>query len=149
MNFICPSCKHQGIEEVLSGDLDVITWITSIDEEGNIEYGQVCNEGGYVVRYQCRGCGYVIVDDCTCGDDALDGQALVKALNELNSPKKDEVDEVGEVVDFSELIQSIAEAYEHLEGEALTEIWNNIFPTRPIVYDGDSLFHWKSGEGAG
>jgi len=87
-DFTCPrpGCNSHTIEEVML-DGSTCSEVTSIDREsGELTYGNASNDGGYVDRYQCRGCGHIIIDDHSPhAEDGLDGHALVKALEELHA----------------------------------------------------------------
>lgn len=140
LEFTCPQCKTHGIDEILSCST-VCTWINSIDEDGVVEHGMASNEGGYIVRYQCRNCGHVIVDDTTCGDDPLDEHALVKALKKLGS-KTVEPPPKGErtLASHADLVHRMSDSLGRIVGSELVELWNEWFPATPVEYEGDSLY---------
>lgn len=73
LTFCCPKCQGSVIEEV-QAEVIVSTEINVLYEDGLIMYGEATNEGGYVVRYNCRNCGYTIVDNMP------DEQELIEAL---------------------------------------------------------------------
>ena len=62
MKFTCPECNHNKLEEVLS-DVTVISEISSIDENGEVEYGKQTNCDGSICRYECKACGFILLDD--------------------------------------------------------------------------------------
>lgn len=58
MEFVCanPSCKGNRLEEVMTGVI-VCSSIASIDEDGEVVYGEQINEDGEIFCYQCEECG--------------------------------------------------------------------------------------------
>lgn len=74
--FCCPQCGGSTIEEI-QGDVTVATKINVLYNDGIIAYGEATNENGYVDRYQCRDCGYTIVED------QPDEQSLIEAIEAL------------------------------------------------------------------
>lgn len=133
-------CGETMIEEV-NTDVTVVSDVDSITlfDDGKIDtvYGEQTNEGGHVVRYQCKKCGSLIVDDDSeHAEDGLDEHALVKAIEALNAVK----DAKGEVVGCDALLNLISEAHENLDGDELTEVFNNFFPGQKVKYLGNSLF---------
>lgn len=135
--FKCPKCGLSGIEEIQVG-VTVTTRVVSLEESdgttparltmAEMEYGKQTNTDGYVDRYQCSHCGYIIVDS-SCGE--LDNRVLAKALTKLNTGETE--------VTFDELVTRIADQYSALSGEELAEIWNSLFPEQ-VVYKGDSMY---------
>jgi len=144
IEFTCPKCNEHRIEEIMV-DVGVISEISRLLRYENgvgIEYGEQTNDDGHVDRYQCGGCGYTIVSDAPEFDeltmDGLDENALVKAIDELNSipvkAKELELISVDELANrFSKLIR------EGLSGEDLATFWNTLVDEK-IVYEGDSMF---------
>lgn len=87
INFTCPKCGGNQIEEVMSETV-VSTpcriWIHDGDRP-NITYGVPDCEQGHVDRYQCKTCGFVVIDhDDELTEEGLDAGALVKAIERLN-----------------------------------------------------------------
>lgn len=62
MNFTCKRCGSHRLEEVMT-DVVVSSEITDVGEGGDIEYGNVANDGGVVDRYQCLNCGEKVATD--------------------------------------------------------------------------------------
>jgi hypothetical protein len=56
LEFKCQACNSYRFEEVMTG-VTVISEINSVDEDGDIDYGEQTNEDGEVSHYQCTGCG--------------------------------------------------------------------------------------------
>lgn len=59
--FCCPKCGHNIAEEVML-DCCVSNEVVGVASSGDeLEYG-TCGEidGGYIARYQCQSCGYII-----------------------------------------------------------------------------------------
>ena len=143
--FTCPKCENHEMEE---GQVDVVVTspINAVVERHDgsvaIDYGKQTNEGGHVGNYQCRTCGYIIVDDSPENEDktqdGLDEHSLVMALKELNAPPQK-----GDLVSADELIQRISDQYETLSGHELAEEWNKLCPANEVMYEGDSLFWVK------
>lgn len=55
-NFICPYCERNTVLEEVMFKVIVYSDIQEIVEQYGILYGEQTNEGGEVVRYQCREC---------------------------------------------------------------------------------------------
>ena len=121
-----------GCAEVIEGPDDVLVVI--VDRDG--EY-----------PYRCPKC------DVSWGTQSWKSASGVQAY----TPTSDELDmsdpwlpcpdckstepvRKGEQVSFGELIGRIAAGYESLGGEELAELWNELFPSDPVVYEGDSFF---------
>lgn len=87
-DFTCPrpGCGSHTIEEIMV-DGSTCSEVTSIDRDsGELTYGNASNDGGYVDRYQCGGCGLIIVnDDSPEADDGLGAEALIRALKNLDA----------------------------------------------------------------
>lgn len=144
IKFQCPKCQSNKIEEI-QVNVTVATEIYNVcehevsvhlgmDKHVDTDQGDQTNEGGHVDRYQCGECGYTIVDDSSPhADDGLDEVSLFLALKELR-------DKAASVLSFNDLVSQIVEAYRKLGGLELAEIWNEMFPTSQVVYEGDSLF---------
>ncbi len=66
LRFICPSCKHFQLEEIMTDAIVVskISFILFDDGEANElpEYNLDHISDGYVNRYQCSHCGYTLKD---------------------------------------------------------------------------------------
>jgi len=142
IDFKCPKCGSKKIEEIMVG-ITVATEIYSIAlmDDGHVDYmqGDQINEDGHVDRYQCGVCGFTIVDhDSPHSDDGLDEGALVKAIEALNAAVPLVVK--GDLVGHGDLVHRIADAYEALSGEELANLWNELFPATPVIYEGDSLY---------
>ena len=109
----------------------------------DFDYGKQTNSGGHVDRYQCKGCGWTIIDDSAEYDkhtqDGLGGEALISRIKEMNTPTPPEK---GDPVTFDDLVARIAVQYSTLSGEELAEEWNRLFDDQ-VVYEGDSLFWVK------
>jgi len=60
LQFICPDCGGKRLES-LETDVTVGSIITNIDESGDFDYREqnYC-DGGYVARFQCAKCGYIL-----------------------------------------------------------------------------------------
>jgi len=68
MRFICPECKAQKLEQVMTGVIATVE-VTHIDEDGDHDYGIPTLDEGYVSRYQCSHCGFVLYkDECEIAD---------------------------------------------------------------------------------
>lgn len=136
ISFRCPSCGH-GFYEEIRVDITASTTCT-VEQRDNgfkMRYGTAVNSVGHVDRYQCRCCGYLIIDhNSPHTEDGMNELALVAALKELSAPIKK-----GDMVSFAELIQRIGDQYETLSGQELANSWNELFPEQ-VVYEGDSLF---------
>lgn len=140
IDFKCPKCNGTSIEEVMI-DVGVLSEVQELElsDDGSVQhsYGEQTNEDGYILRYQCKTCGYVIVDDDSeFAEDGLDEKALVKAIEALNAVREAK----GEVVDSDVLLNQISEAHENLDGEELAELFNSLFPGQKVKYLGDSMF---------
>lgn len=143
IKFVCQKCdagEDSRIEEV-QAEMTVTTEIDVLDsyDDGHVEvqYGDERNEDGHVVRYQCKKCGFLIVDsDSEHAEDGLDEHALVKAIEALNAVREAK----GEVVGCDALLNQISEAHENLDGGELAELFNNLFPGQKVKYLGDSMF---------
>ncbi len=133
--FKCPKCMFSLYEEVLVN----VTIATQcrLFEDFDLRYYDAENSDGQVDRYQCSQCGYTIME-CDSADQGELALKLAEVLKGLNAPIKK-----GDCVSFGDLIHRIADAYERLEGEELANLWNEMFSTTPVVYDGDSLFWVK------
>jgi rubredoxin len=60
--FKCDCCGSHQLEEIMD-NTHVRSQILSVDKEtGEIEYGEVENTDGEVVRYQCTNCGHVVAE---------------------------------------------------------------------------------------
>ncbi len=57
LKFICPDCGKEKLECCEDGPY--ASEVTSIDDEGDFEYGSI-DASGMVDRYQCLSCGYVL-----------------------------------------------------------------------------------------
>jgi predicted RNA-binding Zn-ribbon protein involved in translation (DUF1610 family) len=139
IEFKCPECDGHKIEEIMVG-MTVATEVGKVEQhdDGKVNYvaGEQTNEDGHVDRYQCKGCGFTIVDDNSPhAANGLDEYALAMAIQALNDPPKK-----GDLVNFDELVRRIADAHRGLEGRELADIWNGMFPSDPVTYEGDSLF---------
>ena len=62
MKFICPTCKSQRLEEVMT-NVTVASQLTNISVTGDHEYGEQTNEAGEVSQYQCMQCGFIVCND--------------------------------------------------------------------------------------
>lgn len=75
--FCCPRCKNDTAEEIIVHAV-IANEVKGIDDVCNedLDYGLCgeCNDG-YIDRYQCKSCGYVI-PNVNCVED------MVKWLNE-------------------------------------------------------------------
>jgi hypothetical protein len=71
MEFECPECKSNRLEEVMTGVTQYTEVTEVVDEEGDavIDYGDNNMEGGEVVKFQCLKCGLHIADN---QDDLLE-----------------------------------------------------------------------------
>jgi len=133
LEFTCPKCGEHRIEEVQTG-VTVATEILSIsDNDLNVIYGEQSNEGGRIVRYQCRQCGTRIIDESDL-DDASNPSAWDEAL--VNYLK------AHHVLSHDQLVAHISEAHQELDGPEMVELWNEIFPTKKVAYIGDSIYVW-------
>ncbi|KKL07330.1 hypothetical protein LCGC14_2587110 [marine sediment metagenome] len=65
VNFTCPECKNNEIEEILI-NVTQTSVINTIDECGDIKYGNILNEDGEINRFQCVACGYILIDENEC-----------------------------------------------------------------------------------
>ncbi len=81
IKFCCPDCEGSVIEEIQS-DVTIYTEINVLYDDETIVYGEATNEDGKLEQYQCRDCGYVIVDHNMC-DGLLDTQSLIEAIRKL------------------------------------------------------------------
>lgn len=144
IEFHCPNCNAGDIEEI-QAEITVASDVNSLvlhDDGVDIDYGEQTNEGGHVVRYQCKNCGYNIVDDNSeHADDGLDEHALVKAIQALNAK---EPKGRGELVGFPILLNKIKNAQDRVGGKELAEIFNSLFPDQQVKYIGDSMFEAMS-----
>jgi hypothetical protein len=59
--FTCSSCGGHVIEEIMVKVVVASTLI--IHHDGDVDYEDQTNEGGEVERFQCEGCGAVLVED--------------------------------------------------------------------------------------
>lgn len=59
IGFVCFKCSGTTLEEVMTG-VTVSTTITSVGDQGDVEYGEATNENGEVSHYQCLDCGYIL-----------------------------------------------------------------------------------------
>ena len=80
INFTCPQCSHNKVEEVLAS-VTVASEINVINDNGELDYGEQTNCGGYVDCYQCSNCGLNI-------ENATDGPELVVAIENMNEQKR-------------------------------------------------------------
>jgi len=62
LQFTCPNCKNHNLEEIMS-NVSVASEISTIRDDGDIDYGEQTNEDGSVSQYQCMSCGYIIGQD--------------------------------------------------------------------------------------
>ena len=75
VDFICPGCKETVLEEVMD-DVTVYSKMDNLQMTNDTVdycYNEQDNEGGRVVRIQCRNCGFVLM---TNGDNVTDQQGL-------------------------------------------------------------------------
>jgi predicted RNA-binding Zn-ribbon protein involved in translation (DUF1610 family) len=146
--FTCPNCRSNKIEEVLANvTVRSEVHLTEDLNDGELSYDtgpqerikDANNEDGHVVRYQCGGCGALIVDDDSpYAENGLDHHALASALKALAATSP--ADSVP-LITQEELIQRFSDALEETEGEALANLWNEMSPNQ-VVYEGDSMFRW-------
>jgi len=59
MNFKCPKCQTNRIEEIMDGAI-LSMEVKDVEEGGDAEYGEVIVEDGFPDRYQCLNCGWVL-----------------------------------------------------------------------------------------
>lgn len=62
LNFTCSKCGNNTLDEVMS-NVTVISVVLSVDEDGDLVYGDRVPEGGTVDAYQCGKCGKPVTDD--------------------------------------------------------------------------------------
>jgi len=60
--FKCPSCKREDLE-IVEKDITMSSLIVEIDEEGHFEYDMIDTGGGFVLRFQCLECGYLLKNE--------------------------------------------------------------------------------------
>ncbi len=145
--FKCPKCESSKIEEVMV-DMTVATEISSVVQldDNRVEYvtGEEINKDGHVDRYQCRNCGYTIVDDNSPhAEEGLDEYALVRAIHAINNPPEIAA-KLGDLITHTGLIHQFGQEFAVMEGEELAKIWNDLFPGQ-VKYNGDSMYEWVSG----
>lgn len=99
LKFKC-ACGHEELEEIL-GDVTQTSPITSIPENGNIEYDQarVTYDGGEVEQYVCAACGRAVMD--RDGSFIDDSEGLVEWLKDqpYNQPNHQENEIINKVAD--------------------------------------------------
>ena len=149
--FVCPNeilvpgekshdCGGTEIEEIIA-DVTVVSEVTELElfDDGSVQhsYGEQTNEDGHVVRYQCKTCGYNIVDDDSeFANEGLDEHALAKAIWAINKMRESG----GPIIDIEEILAQLNKAHEQLEGKELAEVFNSYFPEQQVNYVGDGTF---------
>lgn len=86
--FTCPKCGGHGIEEVMAEVTVASLCIVTQAKDGTVDvrYKEQSNEGGFVDRYQCAGCGFTIIDEEELtGQSGEDGERLVEKLKRMNN----------------------------------------------------------------
>ncbi len=77
VTFICPECKGTRMECCEDGPY--CSEITTLDEEGDFDYGPI-HASGMVESYQCLNCGYVLANEDSSSID--DGMEVVEWCKE-------------------------------------------------------------------
>jgi hypothetical protein len=109
----------------------------TVSDEGHVEYGLQTNSGDCeVVGFMCGNGHFLEHEGCRVVDED-DVIAWLKA-----HPIKLPVDELEDVVSHDQLVHRIADSYQALHGEELAGLWNELFPTTPVAYEGDSIYRW-------
>ena len=80
IKFRCPDCGHDKLECVMDGVHSCS--VTSIDEEGDMEFGEMESYGD-VERWQCDNCGWVVPD----GEANMTDQQEVAEWCQENCPQ--------------------------------------------------------------
>ena len=61
LKFKCPKCNREDLE-IVEKDVIMTSLVVEIDDEDNFEYDLIDTGGGYVERFQCLDCGYILKD---------------------------------------------------------------------------------------
>ncbi len=78
LRFTCPKCNCNTLECCLDGPHRCD--ITSIDDEGELEWG-LYESNGDINRFQCSGCGYIL-------ENVTDDEEVVEWVKE-NCPQEE------------------------------------------------------------
>lgn len=94
LTFTCPKCGEHRIEEIMVSITvasDVLLDQNPDGSDPGWDYGEQTNDdsdSGHVDRYQCKGCGWTILNDTPeyedHTEDGLGAEALISRIRELN-----------------------------------------------------------------
>jgi uncharacterized Zn finger protein len=93
INFVCPTCEGETLEEV-SFSVTQSATITAITDNGYLDYGEISYDGGELNHFECLNCGFIVTDEHRI--PITDGKLLIKWLRENQEKPVDAIGEASE-----------------------------------------------------
>lgn len=72
MEFKCPECSHTKLNKIMADTL-VVRNVDDVTDDG-IVYGEQFNVDSYAIRFECRDCGFRLVNNESV--DSLGGNVV-------------------------------------------------------------------------